>query len=90
MFLRDIHSKLLTHYDCQEDCALTQSQVHVGARGGRSSQDGVSQQQEAAPLVVPQLNRLHETFLVRGEDVSNVPVAVIPSQNRLTHQIVQQ
>ena len=40
VLLRDIHSKLITHYECKEGCAPSQSQVHVGARGGRSSQDG--------------------------------------------------
>jgi hypothetical protein len=30
----------------------------------------VYQQQEAAPLFIPQLNRFHEAFLVRGEDAS--------------------
>jgi hypothetical protein len=49
LLLRDIHSKLLTHYDCKEGCAPSQSQAHVGARGGRSSQTESSHQQEAAP-----------------------------------------
>ena len=68
VLLRDIHGNLLTRYDCKEDCAPSQSQARVGARGGRSSQDGVSQQQEAAPLFLPQLNRFNEAFLVRGVD----------------------
>ncbi len=34
--------------------------------------------------------QFHETFLVRGEDDSNVGVVVIPTQNdRLTHQIIE-
>ncbi len=53
LLLRDIHSKLLTHYDCKEGCAPSQSQAHVGAHGGRNSQDDVSQQQEAAPPFLP-------------------------------------
>jgi hypothetical protein len=44
MLLRDIHSKLLAQYDCKEVCAPSQSQINVGAKGGLSSQDGVSQQ----------------------------------------------
>jgi hypothetical protein len=60
VLLRDIHSKLLTQYDCKEVCAPSQSQVHVGASARLSSQDGISQQQEAAPLSIPQLNRLFE------------------------------
>ena len=40
----------------------------------------------ADPLFLPQLNKLHEPSIVRGEDVSNV--ADIPTQNRLTHQIL--
>jgi hypothetical protein len=59
-------------YDCKVGCAPSQSKARVGARvgarGGRSSQDGASQQQEAAPLFLPQLERLNEAFLVRGEE----------------------
>ena len=53
LLLRDIHSKLLTQYNCKEVCAPSQSQTHVGSRGGLRSQDGVSQQQQDAPLFVP-------------------------------------
>jgi hypothetical protein len=88
LLLRDIHSKLLTQYNCKEGCAPSPSQAHVGARGELSSQDGVSQQQEDAPLFVPQLNRLHEASIVRGEDASNVAVTAIPAQNRVTLQIL--
>ncbi len=52
-------------YNCKE--ASSQSQVNVGASGGLSSQDGVSQQQEASRLSVPQLNRLFEASFVRDE-----------------------
>jgi hypothetical protein len=58
LLLRDIHSKLLTQHDCKEVSAPSQSQVHVGSSGGINSQDGVSQQQQAAPFSIPQLNRL--------------------------------
>jgi hypothetical protein len=71
LLLRDIHSKLLTQYDCKEVCAPSQSQVHVGARGGISSQDGVPQQQQAAPLSIPQLNRLLEVSLVQDESFAS-------------------
>jgi hypothetical protein len=50
VLLRDIHSKLLTQYDCKEVCAQSQSQVNVGAGPRPSSQDGVSQLQEPVPL----------------------------------------
>ncbi len=50
--LRDIHSKLITQYDCKEVRAPSPTQVNAGASGGLSSQDGVSQQQEAAPLSI--------------------------------------
>ncbi len=76
LLLRDIHSKLLTQYNCKEDCVSSPSQTHVGARGGLSSQDSVSQLQEDVVLFVPQLNRLHEVSIVRGEDASNVAVTV--------------
>ena len=81
VLLRDIHSKLLTQYDCKEVCAPSQSQVNVGAGVRPSSQDGVSQQQEPAPLSLPQLNRLVEASF-------NADVAVIPSQHRVTQQIL--
>ncbi len=83
--LRDIHRYLLANYDCK-DTAPPQAQSGMGARVGRSQQDGDAQQQEAGTLFLPQLNSLHEAYIVRGEDASNV--AAIPAQNRLTHQIL--
>jgi hypothetical protein len=54
-----------------------------------SSQDGVSQQQETAPLLLPQLNHLFEASFVRNESsASNGDVAVIPSQHRVTQQFL--
>ena len=85
--LRDIHKGLPANYDCK-DSAPPPAQPGVRARPGRNSQDGVSQQQETAPLFLPQLNRLH-CDEASGEDASNVAVAAIPVQNRLTHQIIQ-
>jgi hypothetical protein len=39
MLLRDIHSKLLTQYDCKEEvCAQSQSQFNVGDGAGLGSQ----------------------------------------------------
>ena len=61
--------------------------VHERDRLGRSSQDGDSQQQQAGPLLIAQLNRLNEAFLVRGGHASNMPT--IPSQNRVTQQIIK-
>ena len=43
---------------------------YITARPGCDSQDGVSQQQQSAPLFVPHLDRLYEANL-RGEDASN-------------------
>ena len=85
VLLRDIHNGLIANYDCK-DTAPPPAQPGTGARVGRSQQDGDAQQQEAAPLFLPQLNKLHEASIVRGEDASNV--AAIPAQNRLTHQIL--
>jgi hypothetical protein len=85
VLLRDIHNSLLAQYDCK-DTATPQSQPGTGARVGRSQQDGDAQQQEAAPLLLPQLNCLQEAYIVRGEDACNV--AAIPDQNRLTNQIL--
>ncbi len=103
VLLRDIHSKLLTQYDCKEVCAQSQSQVNVGAGAGPSSQsqvnigagprpssqDGVSQLQEPVPLSLPQLNRLVEASFVRDESsASNADVTAIPSQFKVTTQIL--
>jgi hypothetical protein len=58
VLLRDIHANLIAQYDCKEVCAPSQSQANIGASARLSSQDGVSQQEEAAPLSLPELNRL--------------------------------
>ena len=86
LILRDIHSKLLAEYGCKEGCTPSQSQTHTGVSGRLNSQDGDAQQQEDDPLFLPQLNKLHESSIVRGEDTSNV--AGIPPQNRPTQQIL--
>ena len=49
--------------------------------------DGVSHQEDD-PLSIPQLNRLHEASIVRGGDASIVVVTTIPTQNRVTLQIL--
>jgi len=93
-----------THYNCKEEvCEQSQSQVNVGAGAGASSQsqvnigagprpssqDGVSQLQESAPLSLPQLNRLIEASFVWDEiSASNADVTVIPSQFKVTKQIL--
>ena len=102
LLLGDIHSKLLTQYNWKEVCAQSQSQDNVGAGAGPSSQsqvnigagprpssqdDGVPQQQETAPLILPQLNRLIEASFVWDESsASNADVTAIPSQHRVTQQ----
>jgi len=52
------------------------------------SEDGVSQQEEDSSLTIPQINRLHEDYIVRGEDTSNVVVTVIPTQYKVILQIL--
>ena len=51
----------------------------LGARAlvGRSSQDGDAQQQEAGPLLIPQLTKLHEAYHWRGEDVPTCPTSLL-------------
>jgi hypothetical protein len=90
VLLRDIHSKLLTQFDCKEVCSSSPSQGNTGAGARQSSQDGVSQQQETATLKLPQLNRLIEASFVRDESsASNADVTtVIPAQSRVTQQIL--
>ncbi len=71
------------------ETAPSQSQVNVGASATLYSQDDVSQQQGAAPLSLPQLNLLFETSFVWDESsASNADVAAIPSQHKLTQQIL--
>jgi hypothetical protein len=89
MLLRDIHSKLIDQYDRKEVCAPSPSQVNGGARARLSPQDGVPQQQEDAPLSLPQLNRLFEVSFGRDENSdSTAGVTIIPSQFKVTHQIL--
>jgi hypothetical protein len=89
VLLRNIHANLISQYDCKEVCAPSQSQANIGASARLSSQDGVSQQQETATLSLPQLSRLFEASFVRDENsASNADVAVIPSQHRVTQQIL--
>ena len=85
VLLRDIHNDLLTNYD-YKDSAPPPTQSGPRVRPGHNSENGVSQQEEVTPLFIPQLNRLHESYIVRGEDTSNVSVAVIPVQKTRTHQ----
>ena len=85
VLLRGIHNGLLANYDCKDSAPLP-AQPGARARPGRNSQDGDSQQQEVGPLLIPQLNRRNEAFLVRGEDASNM--LTIPSQNKVTQQII--
>ncbi len=73
----------------QDHIGAGPSQVNAGAGVRLSSQDGVPQQQETAPLIVPQINRLVEASFVRDESsVSNVDVTAIPSQHKVTKQIL--
>ena len=89
MFLHDIHSKLIDQYDYKEVCVPSVSQGDSGAGARLCSQDGVSQQQETASLSLPQINHLIETSFVWDESsASNSDVTVLPSQHRVTQQIL--
>ena len=81
VLLRDIHNGLLVNYDCK-DSAPPPAQPGARARHGRNSQDGVSQHQEAAPLLLPQFDRLYD--IMRGEMLAGDN---IPAQKTLTRQI---
>jgi hypothetical protein len=88
--LRDIHSNLISKYDCKEVCAPSQSQGNLGSSARLSSQDGIPQQQEAAPLSLPQLDRLFEASFARDESsASDTGVTAIPSQLKITKQILR-
>jgi hypothetical protein len=82
VLLLDIHDGLLAKYDLK-DIVPPPAQPGIRARPARDSQDGLdgASQQETVPLL-PQLNKLHELSIVRGEDASNV--ASIPGQYRVT------
>jgi hypothetical protein len=87
LILRDIHSKVLSDYNFKE--VSSQSLVNFWGSGGLSSQDGVSHQQETSSLSLPQFNRHFETSFVWDENsVSNTVVTTIPSQHRVTQQIL--
>jgi hypothetical protein len=86
VLLRDIHATLISQYDrdYKEVCVTSQSQGNVGASARPSSQDGVPQQQQDAPLSLTRLDRLFEASFVRDESsVSNTDVVALPSQLNL-------
>ena len=63
----------------------------MGASARPSSQDGVPQQQDAAPLSLPQLDRLYEASFARDESSpSNAGVATIPTQFKITQQAINE
>jgi hypothetical protein len=90
VLLCDIHDSLLDKYH-SKDSVTPPAQPGARPRPARDSQDdqdgldGASQQ-ETVPLFLPQLNQIHEFSFVRGEDTSNV--VVIPTQDRVTQQIL--
>jgi hypothetical protein len=89
VLLLDIHSKLLTQFDCKEVCASSPSQVNAGAGPRPRSQDGVSHQEETTTLILPELNRLIETSFGWDErSASNADTTDIPAQDRVTQQIL--
>jgi hypothetical protein len=65
------------------------SEVNTGTCARLSSQDGVSHQQETDSLSLPQINRLFEVSFVWDESSdSNADTSVIPSQHRVTQQLI--
>ena len=88
LLLRDIHSRLLTQYDCKGVCVSSQSQVG-GVSARPSSQNDIPQWKNAAQLSLPQLNLLFEASFVCDENsTSTADVADIPSQHKVTTQIL--
>ena len=87
VLLRDTHDGLLGKYDWK-DSVTPPPEPGVRVRPALDSQDVLDDvsHQESSPLFLPQLNQLHEFSIVRGEDASNV--VTIPSQNRVTQQIL--
>ena len=85
LLFHEIHSKFLTQYECKEVYVASQSQFNVGPSTRLSSQNGVSQHQKTTPISLPQLDLLHESSFV---SVVNADVVVIPSQYRVTQEIL--
>jgi hypothetical protein len=87
--LRDIPDKITTQYVSKEVCAPSQSQVNGGTGDRNSSQESVSQQEEVTHFSIPQLNCLYEdSFLWDETSVSNAADTVIPSQHRVSLQML--
>ena len=71
-----IHNKIKIRKDSASPTPLP----GVRARLARDSQDGVSQQHEASPLFVPQIDRLYEANLrgeVQGHSANHLTVVVV-------------
>ncbi len=87
VLLRDIHDGLLPKYD-YKDSVSPPARTVSRTRPAHDSQDGLdgASHQETVLLFLPQLNQLHEPSFVREEDTSNV--VVIPTQHRVTQQIL--
>jgi hypothetical protein len=64
------------------------SQVNAGVCARSRSQDGVPPQQEDAPLSLPQINRLIETSFARDESSVSTGITDIPSQFKVTLEIL--
>ena len=95
--LRSIHEWLLATYDCTEDQPSAQ---HSGsAPAQQPNQTGSSQLSEDVKLSLPQLSRLHEAYLQRGQSQAapsqstppqqNTNPTLIPTQRSVTHQIIK-
>ena len=88
--LCSIHEGLLATYDCTEDQPSAQ---HGGsAPAQQPNQTGSSQRSEDAQLSLPQLSRLHEAYLQRGQSQAapsqqNTKTQLIPTQRSVTRQM---
>ena len=66
MLLRDIHSKLITQYDCKEVCAPSQSQVNTGS-GARLVRDESSVSNADDVTVIPSQHRVTQRLLIHWQ-----------------------
>ena len=66
MLLRDIHSKLITQYDCKEVCAPSQSQVNTGS-GARLVRDESSVSNADDVTVIPSHHRVTQQILIHWQ-----------------------
>ena len=95
--MRSIHEELIANYDCTEEQPSAQ---HGGsALAQQPHQNRSSQLSEDVNLSLPQLHRLHQVYVQRGQSQAapsqstssqqNTTPTLIPTQRSVTRQIIK-